>query len=141
MALEAKPTILEPVMKVEIEAPVEYAGDLMGDLNGRRGRIAGMETMGSTQLVRAVVPLSEMLSYQNDLTAMTQGRASFRHGVRPLRLPPACRHCKPKRSSRRPRQLSTGEEEEARSKPRSRLHLCSAMVVAFEVLGGNASFA
>ena len=75
--LEAKPTLLEPVMNVEIQAPVEYAGDLMGDLNGRRGRISGMETKGSTQFVRAVVPMSEMLSYQNDLTAMTQGRASF----------------------------------------------------------------
>jgi elongation factor G len=74
---QAKPAILEPVMNVEIQAPVEFAGDLMGDLNGRRGRIAGMDTKGSTQFVRAQVPMSEMLSYQNDLTAMTQGRASF----------------------------------------------------------------
>jgi elongation factor G len=73
----AKPTLLEPVMMVEIQAPVEYAGDLMGDLNGRRGRIGGMETKGSTQFVRALVPMAEMLNYQNDLTAMTQGRASF----------------------------------------------------------------
>jgi elongation factor G len=75
--LEAKPALLEPIMNVEIQAPVEYAGDLMGDLNGRRGRISGMETKGSTQFIRAVVPMSEMLNYQNDLTAMTQGRASF----------------------------------------------------------------
>jgi len=75
--LEAKPSLLEPVMNVEIQAPVEYAGDLMGDLNSRRGRISGMETKGSTQFIRAVVPMSEMLSYQNDLTAMTQGRATF----------------------------------------------------------------
>ncbi|HUB82491.1 MAG TPA: elongation factor G [Bryobacteraceae bacterium] len=75
--LEAKPALLEPVMNVEIQAPVEYAGDLMGDLNGRRGRIAGMETKGSTQFIRAKVPMAEMLNYQNDLTAMTQGRASF----------------------------------------------------------------
>jgi elongation factor G len=74
---EAKPALLEPVMNVEIQAPVEYAGDLMGDLNGRRGRIAGMETRGNTQFLRAQVPMSEMLSYQSDLTAMTQGRASF----------------------------------------------------------------
>jgi elongation factor G len=74
---QAKPSLLEPVMNVEIQAPVEYAGDLMGDLNGRRGRIAGMETKGSTQFLKAQVPMSEMLSYQNDLTAMTQGRASF----------------------------------------------------------------
>jgi elongation factor G len=75
--LEAKPALLEPIMNVEIQAPVEYAGDLMGDLNGRRGRISGMETKGSTQFIRSQVPMSEMLNYQNDLTAMTQGRASF----------------------------------------------------------------
>ena len=75
--LQAKPSLLEPVMNVEIQAPVEYAGDLMGDLNGRRGRISGMETKGSTQFIRAQVPMAEMLNYQNDLTAMTQGRASF----------------------------------------------------------------
>jgi elongation factor G len=74
---QAKPALLEPVMNVEIQAPVEYAGDLMGDLNGRRGRISGMETKGSTQFLRAQVPMAEMLNYQSDLTAMTQGRASF----------------------------------------------------------------
>jgi elongation factor G len=74
---QAKPSLLEPVMNVEIQAPVEYAGDLMGDLNGRRGRISGMETKGSTQFIRAQVPMAEMLNYQSDLTAMTQGRASF----------------------------------------------------------------
>jgi len=74
---EARPTLLEPIVNVEIQAPVEYAGDLMGDLNGRRGRISGMETKGSTQFLRAQVPMAEMLNYQSDLTAMTQGRASF----------------------------------------------------------------
>jgi elongation factor G len=74
---EARPALLEPIMNVEIQAPVEYAGDLMGDLNGRRGRISGMDTKGGTQIIRAIVPMAEMLSYQNDLTAMTQGRASF----------------------------------------------------------------
>ena len=64
-------------MNVEIQAPVEYAGDLMGDLNGRRGRISGMDTKGATQFIKAQVPMSEMLSYQSDLTSMTQGRASF----------------------------------------------------------------
>ena len=73
----ARPTLLEPIMNVEIQAPVEYAGDLMGDLNGRRGRISGMETKGSTQIIRAQVPMAEMLNYQNDLISMTQGRASF----------------------------------------------------------------
>lgn len=74
---QAKPALLEPVVNAEIQAPVEYAGDLMGDLNGRRGRISGMETKGSTQFIRAQVPMAEMLNYQSDLTAMTQGRASF----------------------------------------------------------------
>jgi len=73
----AKPALLEPVMHVEVQAPVEYAGDLMGDLNGRRGRISGMETQGGTQIIRAHVPMAEMLSYQSDLTSITQGRASF----------------------------------------------------------------
>jgi elongation factor G len=49
----------------------------MGDMNGRRGRISGMDTKGGTQVIKAVVPMSEMLSYQNDLTSMTQGRATF----------------------------------------------------------------
>jgi elongation factor G len=74
---QAKPTLLEPVMNVEVQAPVEYAGDLMGDMNGRRGRIAGMDTKGGTQIIKAQVPMAEMLSYQNDLTSMTQGRATF----------------------------------------------------------------
>ena len=73
----AKPSLLEPVMTVEIQAPVEYAGDLMGDMNGRRGRIAGMDSRDGTQMIRALVPMSEMLNYQNDLISMTQGRASF----------------------------------------------------------------
>ncbi len=74
---QAKPALLEPIMNVEVHAPVEYAGDLMGDMNGRRGRISGMETKGSTQIIRAQVPMAEMLTYQNDLISMTQGRASF----------------------------------------------------------------
>jgi elongation factor G len=73
----AKPALLEPIMNVEVQAPVEYAGDLMGDMNGRRGRISGMDTRGNTQIVKAQVPMSEMLNYQNDLISMTQGRATF----------------------------------------------------------------
>jgi elongation factor G len=73
----AKPALLEPIMNVEIQGPVEYAGDLMGDINSRRGRISGMDTKGNTQMVRAQVPMAEMLNYQNDLISMTQGRASF----------------------------------------------------------------
>jgi elongation factor G len=74
---QARPALLEPIMSVEVQAPVEFAGDLMGDMNGRRGRISGMETKGGTQIIRAQVPMSEMLNYQNDLISMTQGRASF----------------------------------------------------------------
>jgi elongation factor G len=73
----AKPALLEPIMNVEIQAPVEYAGDLMGDINGRRGRVSGMETRGGTQIIRAQIPMSEMLNYGNDLTSMTQARGSF----------------------------------------------------------------
>lgn len=74
---QAKPALLEPIMRVEIEAPEEYAGTLMGDLNQRRGRVQGMETRGSTTVVRADVPMAEMLSYGQSLTAMTQGRGSY----------------------------------------------------------------
>jgi len=73
----AKPALLEPIMNVEVHAPVEYAGDLMGDMNGRRGRISGMDTKGGTQIIKAQVPMAEMLNYQNDLTSMTQGRATY----------------------------------------------------------------
>jgi elongation factor G len=74
---QAKPALLEPIMNVEVQAPVEYAGDLMGDFNSRRGRVSGMDTKGNTQIVRAQVPMAEMLTYQNDLISMTQGRASY----------------------------------------------------------------
>jgi elongation factor G len=74
---QARPALLEPIVNVEVQAPVEYAGDLMGDLNGRRGRITGMDTRGGTQIVRAQAPMAEMLNYQNDLISMTQGRGSF----------------------------------------------------------------
>jgi len=60
----ARPTILEPVMQVEVYAPSDFAGDLMGDLNSRRGRIAGMDTRGTTTVIRAQVPMAEMLSRQ-----------------------------------------------------------------------------
>lgn len=74
---QAKPALLEPVMKVEVVAPMDFAGDLMGDLNSRRGRIQGMDTKGANQIIHAEVPMSEMLTYANDLTSMTQGRGSF----------------------------------------------------------------
>ena len=74
----AKPCLLEPVMKVEIEAPDEFAGTLMGDLNGRRGRVQGMETRGRTTAIHAEVPMAEMLTYGTQLTSMTQGKGSYR---------------------------------------------------------------
>jgi elongation factor G len=74
---QAKPALLEPIMKVDVETPTEFAGDLMSDFNGRRGRISGMDLKGHMQSIRAMVPMSEMLNYQNDLISKTQGRASF----------------------------------------------------------------
>lgn len=73
----AKPTILEPVMQVEVYAPSDFAGDLMGDLNSRRGRIAGMDTRGASTLIRAQVPMAEMLTYEQTLTSVTSGRGSY----------------------------------------------------------------
>ncbi|MCR4376453.1 MAG: elongation factor G, partial [Acidobacteria bacterium] len=73
----AKPTLLEPVMAVEIYAPSDFAGDLMGDLNGRRGHIAGMDTRGANTVIRAQVPMAEMLSYEQTLTASTGGRGGY----------------------------------------------------------------
>jgi elongation factor G len=73
----ARPTILEPVMNVEVYAPSDYAGDLMGDLNGRRGRIGGMDTRGGTTIIKAQVPMSEMLTYEQHLTSATGGRGSY----------------------------------------------------------------
>ena len=74
----AKPCLLEPIMKVEIEAPDEFAGALMGDLNGRRGRVGGMESRGRTTVINAQVPMAEMLTYGTILTSMTQGKGSYR---------------------------------------------------------------
>ena len=74
---QAKPVLLEPVMNVVIEAPEEYAGDLMGDLNSRRGRVQGMEVKGSTSVIRAQAPLAEMLSYASDLTSKTGGHGNY----------------------------------------------------------------
>ncbi len=74
---QAKPTLLEPVMLAEITAPDEFAGSIMGDLNSRRGRIQGMDNKGGNTVVKAEVPMAEMLTYGVDLTAMTQGRGSF----------------------------------------------------------------
>jgi elongation factor G len=73
----ARPTLLEPIMQVEVYTPSDFAGDLMGDLNGRRGRIAGMDTRGAMTVIRAQVPMSEMLTYEQHLTSATGGRGSY----------------------------------------------------------------
>jgi len=73
----AKPTLLEPIMNVEITVPDDFAGSIMGDLNSRRGRIQGMNNKGGNTVVKAEVPMSEMLTYGVELTSMTQGRGSF----------------------------------------------------------------
>jgi elongation factor G len=74
---QAKPTLLEPIMKVEITIPDEFAGSIMGDLNSRRGRIQGMDNKAGKTVVKAECPMAEMLTYGADLTSMTQGRGSF----------------------------------------------------------------
>lgn len=74
---KVKPALLEPVMDVEVVAPQEYSGDIMGDLNSRRGRVQGMETRGNQQAIKAQVPMSEMLNYQSTLNSITAARGSF----------------------------------------------------------------
>jgi len=74
---QAKPTLLEPIMNVQITIPDEFAGSIMGDLNSRRGRIQGMDNKAGKTIVKAEVPMAEMLTYGTDLTSMTQGRGSF----------------------------------------------------------------
>jgi elongation factor G len=76
-AHKASPVILEPVMKVEVTMPEQFLGDVIGDINSRRGHIEAMESRASTQVVRARVPLAEMFGYATDLRSMTQGRASY----------------------------------------------------------------
>ena len=73
----ASPVLLEPIMNVEVYAPDVYAGDLMGDLNSRRGRVQGMDAKAGNQVIKAQVPMSEMLSYAPTLTSMTQGRGDY----------------------------------------------------------------
>jgi elongation factor G len=76
-AKRAKPALLEPIMAVEVVVPEEYMGDVIGDLNSRRGRIEGMELRGTTQIIKAMTPLSEMFGYATELRSRTQGRGSF----------------------------------------------------------------
>jgi elongation factor G len=74
---KAKPVLLEPVMKVEVSAPEEYLGEIIGDFTGRRGRILGTEQKGGLQIVRGVVPLSEIFGYATELRSHTQGRGVY----------------------------------------------------------------
>ncbi|MEC9491844.1 elongation factor G [Flexistipes sp.] len=74
---KASPVILEPIMKVEVVVPEEYMGDVMGDLNSRRGRVEGMDSRGNTQVINSYVPLKEMFGYATNLRSLTQGRATY----------------------------------------------------------------
>jgi elongation factor G len=86
----ADPVLLEPIMRVEVLTPEDFLGDVMGDLNARRGRIEGMEARGKAQLVRALVPLVSMFGYATDLRSSTQGRASYTmHFERYEEVPPS----------------------------------------------------
>jgi elongation factor G len=72
----ARPGILEPIMRVEVITPEDFMGDVLGDLNARRGHIEGMDSRNNTQVIRALVPLAGMFGYTTDLRSMSQGRAS-----------------------------------------------------------------
>ncbi len=76
-AKKAKPVLLEPIMSVEVVVPDEYMGNVVGDINSRRGRIEGLELRGTTQIIKAMVPLSDMFGYATDIRSRTQGRGSF----------------------------------------------------------------
>ena len=74
---KAAPVLLEPIMKVEITMPEEYMGDVIGDVNSRRGRIEGMDDLAAVRIVHAYVPLAEMFGYSTDLRSKTQGRGNY----------------------------------------------------------------
>ena len=74
---KGKPKLLEPMMKVEVVTPEEYMGDIIGDLNSRRGQVQGMDTRGNAQVIAAMVPLANMFGYVNTLRSMSQGRATY----------------------------------------------------------------
>ena len=109
---QAKPSLLEPVMKVEITAPDEFAGSIMGDLNSRRGRIQGMDNKGGKTIVKAEVPMSEMLTYGAELTSMTQGRGSYTMEMDHYDFVPALQQEKIVTAAKAARGGQTEEEEE-----------------------------
>jgi len=108
---QAKPTLLEPIMRVEIEVPDEFAGTIMGDLNSRRGRIQGMDNKGGKTVVKAEVPMAEMLTYGADLTSMTQGRGSFNMEMDHYDIVPAQQQEKIIENYKRERGEAAEEEE------------------------------
>ena len=75
--VKASPVVLEPVMRVEVTSPEDFMGDVIGDLNSRRGLVEATDVRGTTVVVRSFVPLAEMFGYATDLRSMTQGRASY----------------------------------------------------------------
>jgi elongation factor G len=107
----AKPTLLEPIMNVEVYAPSDFAGDLMGDLNSRRGRIAGMDTRGVATVIRAQVPMAEMLTYEQTLTSTTGGRGSYHMEFSHYDEVPVHLHAKIVAASKAERGEATEEEE------------------------------
>jgi elongation factor G len=108
----AKPALLEPVMNVEITIPDEFAGAIMGDLNSRRGRIQGMDNKAGNTVVKAQVPMAEMLTYGNELTAMTQGRGSFNMEMDHYDFVPALSAEKIITAAKAAKGVATDEEEE-----------------------------
>ena len=74
---KAEPVLLEPIMRVEVTMPEEYMGDVIGDINSRRGRVSGMDDIGGGRMVTGYVPLSEMFGYATDLRSRTQGRGNY----------------------------------------------------------------
>jgi elongation factor G len=107
----AKPTLLEPIMNVEITIPDEFAGSIMGDLNSRRGRIQGMDNKAGKTVVKAEVPMAEMLTYGTDLTSMTQGRGSFAMEMHHYDFVPALQQEKVIAAAKAERGEVTEEEE------------------------------
>jgi elongation factor G len=77
LMLQAHPILLEPIMSLRVDVPIEHMGDVMGDLSSRRGRVQGMEAEGHREVIRALVPLAEMLTYEGQLKSMTGGRGDF----------------------------------------------------------------
>ena len=75
--MKAAPKLLEPIMKVEVVTPEEYLGNIMGDLNSRRGQVQGQEPRGNALVISAMVPLANMFGYVNNLRSMSQGRAQY----------------------------------------------------------------